>query len=94
MAPIAKAHNCSPARISLAWLLAKPVVTSVIIGAKRIEQLQDNVAAVDLKLTADQIKQLDEVSALPPEYPGWMLPFQGSNRLEPAVRQIPQTAGK
>jgi aryl-alcohol dehydrogenase-like predicted oxidoreductase len=94
MAPIAKAHNCSPARISLAWLLAKPVVTSVIIGAKRIEQLEDNVAAVDTKLTAEQIKQLDEVSALPPEYPGWMLPFQGSNRLEPAVRQIPQTAGK
>jgi aryl-alcohol dehydrogenase-like predicted oxidoreductase len=92
MAPIAKAHNCSPARISLAWLLAKPVVTSVIIGAKRIEQLQDNVAAVDVKLTAEQIKQLDEVSALPPEYPGWMLPFQGSNRLAPTVRQIPQTA--
>src|SRR5271155_3328029 len=94
MAPIAKAHGCSPARISLAWLLAKPVVTSVIIGAKRIEQLQDNVAAVDIKLTAEQIKQLDEVSALPPEYPGWMLPFQGSNRLAPTVRQIPQTAGK
>src|SRR6202041_540483 len=81
MAPIAKAHNCSPARISLAWLLAKPVVTSVIIGAKRIDQLKDNIAAIDVKLTAEQMKQLDEVSALPPEYPGWMLPFQGSNRL-------------
>ena len=92
MAPIAKAHNCSPARISLAWLLAKPVVTSVIIGAKRIEQLKDNIAAVDIKLTPDQIKQLDEVSALPPEYPGWMLPFQSSNRLEPTVRQIPKAA--
>jgi len=46
MAPIAKAHDCSPARISLAWLLAKPVVTSVIIGAKRIAQLQDNIAAI------------------------------------------------
>jgi aryl-alcohol dehydrogenase-like predicted oxidoreductase len=93
MAPIAKAHNCSPARISLAWLLAKPVVTSVIIGAKRIEQLKDNIAAIDVKLTPEQMKQLDEVSALPPEYPGWMLPFQGSNRLEPAVRQIPKAAG-
>jgi aryl-alcohol dehydrogenase-like predicted oxidoreductase len=93
MAPIAKAHNCSPARISLAWLLAKPVVTSVIIGAKRIEQLKDNIAASDVKLTAEQMKQLDEVSALPPEYPGWMLPFQGSNRLEPTVRQIPKAAG-
>jgi aryl-alcohol dehydrogenase-like predicted oxidoreductase len=83
MAPIAKAHGCSPARISLAWLLAKPVVTSVIIGAKRLDQLQDNVAAVDLHLTAGEIKQLDEVSALPPEYPGWMLPFQNATRLEP-----------
>ncbi len=84
MAPIAQAHDCSPARISLAWLLAKPVVTSVIIGAKRLDQLQDNIAAVDLKLTEDEIKQLDEVSTLPPEYPGWMLPFQGANRLQPA----------
>jgi aryl-alcohol dehydrogenase-like predicted oxidoreductase len=83
MAPIAKAHNCSPARISLAWLLTKPVVTSVIIGAKRVDQLKDNLAAVHLKLTADEITRLDEVSTLPQEYPGWMLPFQGANRLEP-----------
>jgi aryl-alcohol dehydrogenase-like predicted oxidoreductase len=83
MAPIAKAHGCSPARISLAWLLTKPVVTSVIIGAKRLEQLKDNLAAVDLKLTEGEIKQLDEVSALQPEYPGWMLPRQGANRLQP-----------
>ncbi|MEI9977540.1 MAG: aldo/keto reductase [Edaphobacter sp.] len=83
MAPIAKAHNCSAARISLAWLLAKPFVTSVIIGAKRLDQLDDNLAAVDIKLTPDELRQLDEVSALPPEYPGWMLPFQGANRLEP-----------
>jgi aryl-alcohol dehydrogenase-like predicted oxidoreductase len=83
MKPIAKAHNCSPARAALAWLLAKPVVTSVIIGAKRLEQLQDNLAAVDLKFTDDESKKLDEVSALPPEYPGWMLPFQNMTRLEP-----------
>src|ERR1700742_1684806 len=89
MAPSAKAHNCSPARISLAWLLAKPVVTSIIIGAKRLDQLEDNIAAVDLKLTADELKKLDEVSALPPEYPGWMLPFQGGNRLEPVARVVP-----
>jgi aryl-alcohol dehydrogenase-like predicted oxidoreductase len=91
MAPIAKAHNCSPARISLAWLLAKPVVTSIIIGAKRLDQLNDNIAAVDLKLNADELKQLDEVSALPPEYPGWMLPFQSANRLEPVDRTVPMT---
>jgi aryl-alcohol dehydrogenase-like predicted oxidoreductase len=89
IAPIAQAHACSAARVALAWLLAKPVVTSVIIGAKRIDQLQDNIAAVDLQLTSDETKQLDEVSALPPEYPGWMLPFQNANRLKAAPPPIP-----
>ena len=84
--PIAEAHGCSAARVSLAWLLAKPVVTSVIIGAKRPDQLADNLAAVELKLTEDEMKTLDEVSALPPEYPGWMLPFQGASRLKPVPR--------
>jgi len=88
MAPIAKAHNCSPARISLAWLLAKPVVTSVILGAKRLDQLQDNLAAMDLKLSEDEIKQLDEVSALPPEYPRWMLFVQNAERLGVAERPV------
>src|SRR5580693_1310975 len=92
MAPIAKAHDCSPARLSIAWLLAKPVVTSIIIGAKRLDQLEDNIAAVDLKLTADELKQLDEVSALPPEYPGWMLPFQSVNRIEPVARTVPRVS--
>jgi aryl-alcohol dehydrogenase-like predicted oxidoreductase len=86
MAPIAKAHGCSPARLSIAWLLAKPAVTSVIIGAKRLDQLQDNLAAAELTLTQDELRQLDEVSVLPPEYPGWVLPFQGADRLEPVDR--------
>ena len=86
IAPIAQAHGCSAARVSLAWLLAKPVVTSVIIGAKRLDQLRDNLAASDLQLTADELKQLDAISELPPEYPGWMLPFQGANRLKVVPR--------
>jgi aryl-alcohol dehydrogenase-like predicted oxidoreductase len=86
MAPIARAHECSPARVSLAWLLAKPVVTSVIIGAKRHDQLQDNLAAAELTLTQDELRRLDEVSALPPEYPGWMLSLQGADRLEAVDR--------
>jgi aryl-alcohol dehydrogenase-like predicted oxidoreductase len=86
IAPIAQAHGCSAARISLAWLLAKPVVTSVIIGAKRLDQLRDNLAASDLQLTPDELKQLDAISELPPEYPGWMLPFQGANRLKVVPR--------
>jgi hypothetical protein len=63
-------------------MLAKPVVTSVIIGAKRLDQLQDNLVAIELILTQDELRQLDGVSALPPEYPGWVLPFQGADRLE------------
>jgi len=82
MAPIAKAHDCSAARVALAWLLVKPAVTSVIVGAKRLDQLQDNLAAIELTLTPDELRRLDEVSALPPEYPGWVLPYQGADRLE------------
>jgi aryl-alcohol dehydrogenase-like predicted oxidoreductase len=84
--PVAQAHSTSVATIALAWILAKPFVTSVIIGAKRIDQLQQNLAAVDVQLTADEMKQLDEVSALPPEYPGWMIPFQNANRLADVPR--------
>ncbi|WP_343728439.1 aldo/keto reductase [Duganella sp.] len=83
LAPIAAAHQCSPARVALAWLLSKPVVTSVIMGAKRVDQLQDNLAAAGLKLSADELRLLDAVSALPPEYPGWMLATQGADRLGP-----------
>jgi aryl-alcohol dehydrogenase-like predicted oxidoreductase len=86
IAPIARAHGCSPARVSLAWLLAKPAVTSVIIGAKRLDQLHDDLAAVELALTQDELRQLDDVSALPPEYPGWVLPFQAADRLGPVDR--------
>ncbi len=86
MTPIAEAHGCSVARISLAYVLAKPFVSSVIIGVKRLDQLKDNLAAIEVKLTADQMKILDEVSKLPPEYPGWMLPFQGASRLADVPR--------
>ena len=64
------------ARVALAWLLSRPFVTSVIIGAKTSEQLLDNLAAVDSQLSSEQLKRLDEASALPSEYPGWMLDFQ------------------
>ncbi|MBP2298740.1 aldo/keto reductase [Azospirillum picis] len=81
--PIAEAHGCSPARIALAWLLAKPVVTSVIVGAKRLSQLEDNIAAVEVVLSDDEIAKLDAVSELQPEYPGWMLATQGADRMGP-----------
>ena len=74
----------SVARVALAWLLAKPHVMSVIIGAKSVDQLEDNLAAADLQLTAEDMAALDAVSALPEEYPGWMLGRQGSMRVPKA----------
>ena len=80
MRDIARKHDTTVARVALAWILAKPFVTTVIIGAKTMEQLDDNLGATKLSLGADEVKQLDEVSALPPEYPGWMLTRQGAER--------------
>jgi aryl-alcohol dehydrogenase-like predicted oxidoreductase len=80
MRPIAEAHGSSVARVALAYVLSKPFVTSVIIGAKRLEQLEDNLAAAELRLTPEEMARLDEVSQLPREYPGWMLETQGARR--------------
>jgi aryl-alcohol dehydrogenase-like predicted oxidoreductase len=81
--PIAEELHASVAQVALAWLLAKPAVTSVIIGAKNLNQLQDNIKAVDVTLSAAHMSALDQVSQLPPEYPGWMVPFQTADRLDP-----------
>jgi len=81
MREIGDAHGVSVARVALAWLLAKPAVMSIIIGAKTVAQLDDNLAVTSLALTADDIAKLDAVSALPAEYPGWMLQFQGGGRI-------------
>jgi aryl-alcohol dehydrogenase-like predicted oxidoreductase len=80
MREIGEAHGVSVARVALAWLLAKPQVMSVIIGAKTVEQLDDNLAAVNLDLSGEEIARLDAVSDLPAEYPGWMLARQGGLR--------------
>lgn len=80
--PIAAAHGVSVAQVSLAWLLTRPVVTSVIIGAKQPAQLDDNLGAVELArvLTAEEIAALDQASQLPGEYPGWMVAYQATGR--------------
>jgi aryl-alcohol dehydrogenase-like predicted oxidoreductase len=80
MQPIAAGHSTSVARVALAWLLHQSAVTSVIIGAKTREQVVDNLGAADLKLSLEELATLDRVSALPPEYPGWMLERQGGDR--------------
>ena len=87
MRPLAQQRHVSVAQIALAWLLAKPFVSSVIIGARSMEQLRDNVAATRVQLTEDELKMLDDVSQLPPEYPGWMLAFQGQARGKPPFKE-------
>ncbi|MEK2604209.1 aldo/keto reductase [Burkholderia arboris] len=91
MRSIADAHGVSVARIALAWLLAKPHVTSVIVGAKRVEQLEDNLGAVDVVLTADELASLDTVSALPPAYPGWMIDRQEAGRVPQPFKGVVST---
>ncbi len=87
MRPIAEARGVSVAQVALAWLLNRRVVSSVIIGAKRLDQLNDNLAAADLTLTDEELDTLDKVSRPPPEYPGWMLARQGENRAKQIAEQ-------
>lgn len=79
--PIAAAHGVSVAQIALSWLLHQQVVTSVIIGAKKPEQLVDNIAATNVVLTADELDQLNKISALKSEYPQWMIERQARERI-------------
>lgn len=78
MREIGDAHGVSVARVALAWILHQRAVTSVIIGAKTPEQLDDNLAAAELRLSAEELERLAKVSALPPEYPGWMIERQST----------------
>ena len=78
--PMAKEKGTSVAQLALAWLLHQPVVSSVIIGANKPEQLADNLQATAVKFSEAELLQLDEVSKLPAEYPGWMIERQGGDR--------------
>lgn len=80
MRPMAEERGIPIARIALAWLLHQPHVTSVIVGARTAEQFADNIGAADVRLTEEELQTLDKVSALPPEYPGWMVSLQDTDR--------------
>jgi aryl-alcohol dehydrogenase-like predicted oxidoreductase len=81
MRPIAKKRNCSVATVALAYVLAKPWVTSVIIGARNEEQLDNNLDAVKVTLSSDELARLDEVSALSSEYPHWVVERHKADRV-------------
>ena len=95
MREVAKAHGVSVARVALAWVRQKPFVTSTIIGAKTMAQLNDNLEAVTLTLTLEQMAMLDEVSAERTLYPHWMSQRNNATRIptgEPvsAIRPLPE----
>jgi aryl-alcohol dehydrogenase-like predicted oxidoreductase len=78
--PMAESKKASVAQLALAWLLKQPAVTTVIIGANTMEQLDDNLKSINIEFTADEMQQIADVSKLPVEYPGWMLEFTGQDR--------------
>jgi aryl-alcohol dehydrogenase-like predicted oxidoreductase len=82
---LGKTHGVSAGQVALAWLLHKPVVTSVIIGAKLQEQLVDNIASTKLKLSGEEMQRLDKASALASEYPAWMVERQGQGRVPAGI---------
>jgi len=84
----ARRHGATVPQTALAWVLAQPAVTSVIIGARNLKQLEDNLNASDLALDADDLKALDDVSRLTPEYPGWMESAIAGDRLPGQERRF------
>ena len=81
---IGAARGVSAAQIALAYIVGKPAVTSVIVGARTEDQLADNLASAQLKLTDDEVSRLDEVSAQPLLYPHWHQAKTAADRLSPA----------
>jgi aryl-alcohol dehydrogenase-like predicted oxidoreductase len=85
---IAQGHGVSPAQVSLAWLLAKPAVTTLIVGARRDDQLRDNLGAAELTLSPDEIAALDQVSRPELVYPHWHQARTAADRFGPADRAL------
>ncbi len=83
---VAEAHGVSAAQVALAWLLTRPGVTSLVIGARTEEQLADDLAAASLRLGEDEVRRLDDVSRAPLPYPLWHQVATASDRLGPADR--------
>jgi aryl-alcohol dehydrogenase-like predicted oxidoreductase len=88
LSAVAKDHQVSVARVALSWLLHQAGVTSIIIGARRMEQLEDNLEAVNLELSEEELKRIDEVSSLAPEYPQWMPPIGRETDLEALMKEL------
>jgi aryl-alcohol dehydrogenase-like predicted oxidoreductase len=80
MIPMAERLGTTPTTLAIKWLLAKPAVTSVIIGLRRLEQLKANLAATTIDVPAADLASLDDLTAPPEAYPGWMIRRQSAYR--------------
>ncbi len=80
MAGIGQRHNVPASTVALNWVIKQPAITSTIIGARNLQQLTSNIASVNLQLTPEDMQQLNDVSALASEYPGWMVNRQMQGR--------------
>ncbi len=80
---IANERGVTVAQTALAWLLARPATSSVIIGANKMSQLEDNLKAVELKLSREEVERLSATTAPPSMYPQWMVERQGAGRSTP-----------
>lgn len=87
MRPMAEQRGVSIARIALAWVLAQQTVSSVIVGARSLDQLKDNLESAKIVLSPSEIETLDHISRLPEEYPGWMMDRQKQYRAESPERK-------
>jgi aryl-alcohol dehydrogenase-like predicted oxidoreductase len=91
MRPMAESRGVSVSAIAIAWLLHQDIVSTVIVGARRMDQLAENLAATDVELTAEELARLDALGAPEPEYPGWAIASQSTRhgfRVSP--RRTPQ----
>ena len=82
---IGQQHQTTPAQLAIAWILTKPFISSVIIGASKMSHLDDNLKALDVKLSAQEIEQLDNLTAPAPLYPGWMQAMGWDAKVKDAI---------
>jgi aryl-alcohol dehydrogenase-like predicted oxidoreductase len=90
---LASAHGATPAQVALAWVLSKPFVASVLMGSNKLSQLEDNLAAANLRLSTEELAALDKVSAPPVQYPGWFMARVVDEAVEKALKGRAQAAG-
>lgn len=91
---IAQRYSTSPAQVALAWILTKPFISSIIIGANKMSHLEENLGAIDLNLSTREVEQLDELTMLPPLYPGWMQAMSWDAQVKQALSQSAASAAE